>query len=210
MDFIKRLCWLPAINFITVNSFSVNAQENYKAIQEAFENSYSLEKKADYTNAIAALKAVYSEDSYEINLRLGWLNYLSGLFTESSAYYQKCIKLRPMAIEAKLGYVLPAAAIGNWDQVMAQYEDILKIDPQNTLVNYRVGMIYYGRSDYPTAEKYFEKVVNLFPFDYDSNIMYAWTEYKLGKLREAQVLFNKSLMMRPGDSSATEGLNLIK
>jgi tetratricopeptide (TPR) repeat protein len=73
-----------------------------------------------------------------------------------------------------------------------------------------MGMIYYGKQEYAKAEKYFEKVVNLYPFDYDSNIMFAWTNLKLGRYREAQVLFNKVLMLRPDDQSALEGLGLIK
>jgi cytochrome c-type biogenesis protein CcmH/NrfG len=70
--------------------------------------------------------------------------------------------------------------------------------------------IYYGRKDYAKAEKYLEKVVNLYPFDYDSMILYAWTNFQLGKLREAQVLFNKVLLNKPKDASALEGLSLIK
>jgi tetratricopeptide (TPR) repeat protein len=192
-------------------TYSVQAQAvNTKAMEDAFETSYTLQDKANYTGAIAALKAVYDENSYEINVRLGWMNYLGGLFTESTAYYQKAMKLKPYAIEAKFGFVYPAAALGNWDQVITQYNDILKIDPQNTVANYRMGSIYYGKQDYATAEKYLEKVVNLYPFDYDSNILYAWTNLKLGKTREAQVLFHKVLMMRPKDASAMEGMGLIK
>jgi len=189
---------------------SLNGQANFKPIEDAFESSYLLQDKANYTGAIAALKAVYDENSYEINVRLGWLNYLGGFFTESAAYYQKAIKLKPYAIEPKLGFVYPAAALGNWDQVIAQYNEILKIDSQNTTANYRLGSIYYGKLDYASAEKYLEKVVNLYPFDYDSNILYAWTNLKLGKNREAQVLFHKVLMMRPNDTSALEGMGLIK
>jgi len=100
--------------------------------------------------------------------------------------------------------------MGNWDQVITQYQEILKIDPQNTLANYRMGSIAYGKNDFTTAEKYLEKVVNLYPFDYDSNILFAWTNYKLGKLRESQVLFHKVLLIKPKDSSAMEGLGLIK
>ncbi|MEI6886290.1 MAG: tetratricopeptide repeat protein, partial [Bacteroidota bacterium] len=70
--------------------------------------------------------------------------------------------------------------------------------------------IFYGRKDYAKAEKYLEKVVNLYPFDFDAMILYAWTNFKLGKLREAQVLFNKALLMRPKDAGALEGLGLIK
>jgi tetratricopeptide (TPR) repeat protein len=188
----------------------VYAQDNTAALQEAFSNSYTLEKTGDYTKAIDALKKVYDQNSYELNLRLGWLNYMGGFFTESLAYYQKAITLMPYALEPRFGYVYPASAVGNWDQVISQYVEILKIDPQNTTANYRMGSIYYGKADYTKASAYLEKNVNLYPFDYDSVILYAWTNFKLGKLREAKVLFNKALLNRPKDSSATEGLGLIK
>jgi tetratricopeptide (TPR) repeat protein len=191
-------------------SGTLPAQNNFKSTQDAFKSSFSWEFKGNYPDAIASLKAVYDENSYELNLRLGWLNYLSGSFTEATAYYQKAIALKPYAIEPRFGYVLPASALGNWEQVITQYNEILGIDPQNTQANYRMGMIYYGKQDYTKAERYFEKVVNLYPFDYDSSIMYAWTYLKLGKYREAQVLFNKVLMLRPDDQSAQEGLGLIK
>ena len=199
-----------AISLILFFSVTAFGQTNYSVLQDAFSKSYAYESRGNYPDAITALKAVFQEDSYELNLRLGWVTYLAGLFTESSAYYQKAIKLKPYAIEAKLGFANPASALGNWDQVIAQYEEILVIDTQNTTVNYRMGSIYYGRKDYAKAEKYLEKVINLYPFDYDSMVLFAWTEYRLGKLREAQVLFNKTLLIRPRDASATEGLGLIK
>ncbi|MFW5974759.1 MAG: tetratricopeptide repeat protein [Bacteroidota bacterium] len=86
----------------------------------------------------------------------------------------------------------------------------LKISPRNYTANYRMGSIYYGREDYTTACKYFEKIVNLHPFDNDALHMFGWTNLKMGKIREAKVLFNKALMNRPEDDLAREGLNLIK
>jgi len=193
------------------SSMQMKAQTSeMKNVEDAFSSSYTLELKAEYNAAMAILKTVYDEKSYEINLRLGWLNYLAGLFTESSAYYQKAISLKPYSIEAKLGFAYPAAALGNLDQAIKQYQEILKIDPQNTIANYRMGSILYGKKEYADADKYLEKVVNLYPFDYDSNILYAWTQYRLGKFREAQVLFHKVLMIRPNDPSALEGIGLIK
>ncbi len=191
-------------------SLSLFSQANYTTMQEAFAKSQEYEGRGNFADAIASLKTIYQEDSYEINLRLGWVTYLNGSFTESTAYYQKAIKLKPYALEPKFGYVYPASALGNWDQVVSQYTDILAVDPQNTLANYRMGSIFYGRKDYTKAEKFLEKVINLYPFDYDSMILYAWTNYKLGKLREAQVLFNKVLLHKPKDVSALEGLSLIK
>jgi len=106
---------------------------------------------------------------------------LSGLFSESTPYYQKCIQLRPLSIEARLGIVNPSAAMGNWTQVENTYNDILAMDPENTTVNYRLGVIYYGKGEYKIALKYLEKLLNHYPFDYDALIMSAWTYYKNGR-----------------------------
>ena len=187
-----------------------NAQENNEKVLTAFKQSYTFEYKGDYTNAIKEIAAVYSADSYEQNLRLGWLSYEAGKFTESAAYYEKALALKPMSEEAHLGIIYPASALGNWDQVLAHYIKILENNSANTTVNYRVGNIYYERKDYTKANSYFEKVVNLYPFSYDALLMYAWTNLKLGKTREAQVLFNKVLMLSPDDKSALEGIGLLK
>jgi len=40
--------------------------------------------------------------------------------------------------------------------------------------------------------------------------MYAWSNLQLGKIREAEVLFNEVLIIDPYNQSALEGLELIK
>lgn len=207
METLKKFV---VIAFFCAGAFSQLIAQDYKAIQTAFEKSYFYEYSGEYQKAIDLLKEFYSEDFYEVNLRLGWLSYMAGFFTESVAYYQKAIELKPLSIEAKMGFVYPASALGNWEQVKKQYNDILAIDPQNTTANYRMGSIYYGNEDYTSALKYFEKVVNLYPFDHDALLMFAWTNLKLGKLREAEVLFQKVIMNKPNDESALEGLKMIK
>lgn len=179
-------------------------------LQTAFKSSYAKESSSDFTGAIKDLKSVYSETSYELNLRLGWLHYSAGLFTESMAYYKKAIDLMPASVEAKFGYVYPAAAVGNWDQVKKQYENILRIDAKNSQAHYRLGLIFYGREEFDKALQHFQVGFNLYPFDYDFNLMMAWTSLKMGKMREAKVLFNKVLLLSPDDESAIEGLGLIK
>jgi len=183
--------------------------QNYEKKVAAFQQSYIHEASGDYTQAIENLKSVYQEDGYEVNLRLGYICYLAGRFTESLAYYSKAVDLMPYAIEPRLGYVLPAAAIGNYSIVLNQYNKILEITPNNSIILHRIGLIYYGREDYTGAEKYFEKVVNLYPFDYEALTMLAWTKYRLNKLREAKVLFYKALLNTPSGSSAAEGLELL-
>lgn len=192
---------------ISTTCFWVIAQDN---LQQAFEQSYAQERAGNYIGAAQTITNVYAIKNYECNLRLGYLKYMSGAYAEAIVYYQRAIDLMPYAIEPRLGYVYPAAALGRWDDVVAQYNGILKIDPKNSIINYKLGVIYYNRKKYTQAHVLFEKVVNLYPFDYDGLIMFAWTNYRLGKLPQAKLLFKKVLLLSPNDKSALEGLALIK
>ncbi|GCD77557.1 hypothetical protein JCM31826_10390 [Thermaurantimonas aggregans] len=187
--------------------FPLNGQDQ---VINVFKKSYEYENNGNYKAAIEQLNSVYETESYEINLRLGWLYYQNGNFKESIDYYQKAINLKPYAIEPKLGVVLPYSSMGKWEAVLEIYQKILDIDPNNSLVNYRVGLLYYNKGNFNQAERYIEKVVNLYPFDYDSLLLLGWIKLKLQKNREAKVLFQKALMNRPGDESALEGLKYIK
>jgi len=204
--FFKIYFILSAAILINVNSLYSQGDP----VTEAFSKSLKSETILDYTQAVKDIQEVYLADSYEMNLRLGWLYYKSANYIESMNYYQKAIDLMPYSIEAKLGYNLPASAADLWDKVIENYDKILLQDPQNTFVNYQLGNIYYYRQDYSKANSLFEKVVNLYPFGYDGLLMFAWSNYQLGLYREAKILFNKVLMLSPGDASALEGLGLIK
>ena len=145
-----------------------------------------------------------------MNARLGWLLFLAKQYTESVNYYDKAIKLKPYAIEARFGMIKALNALESWDKVKEQYEAILKIDDQNTTSLYWLGVLLYNRKDYDNAAKNFEKIVNLYPMDYGSIIMLAWTRLYQGKKADAKVLFNQALLLSPNDSSAISGLNQLK
>ncbi len=184
--------------------------QNHQVLIDAFSSSYAKETAGDYKGGLDVLKSVYDKDHYELNLRLGWLSYLAGMLDESQSYYQRAVSLMPMGLEARFGLIYPLSSMGNWTQVIRIYDEILRIDPMNSIANFRLGLVYYGRKDFLKAKPLFEKVVNLYPFDYDGLNMMAWTHLKLGNSREAKILFQKSLLNRPGDVSALEGLSLIK
>jgi len=70
-------------------------------------------------------------------------------------------------------------------------------------------LIYYQQAKYKEAEIRLKKVINLYPFDYDTVILLAWNSLQMGKTNEAKVLFQKALLYRPTDESATEGLRQV-
>lgn len=205
MQILKRF---TIVLFITSLCSAAEAQTD-AASQKAFSTSYANEYNKKYADAILALNKL-NEDTYEVNLRLGWLYYVNKDYTKSISHYDKAIAQMPYAIEARLGVIKPLSVTESWDKVLAQYQEILKVDPQNSTANYWAGVIYYNKKKYDQASKLFERVVNLYPFDYDATHMLAWAYLNLGRNNDAKVLFNKALLIRPSDPSALDGLTKIK
>jgi tetratricopeptide (TPR) repeat protein len=205
MEILRKMATIALV----VTSATLYGQNN-KALQDAFTNSYVHEAQKNYAQAINDIQVAYGEGSYEMNLRLGWLHYMNANFDESVKYYRKAVALMPAATEPLWGIINPLSKQEKWNEVEKTYLGILKLDEKNTTANYRLGLIYYYRKDYVNAKKYFDVSLNLYPFDYDSMLMSAWTNFFLGKMSEARVLFNKVLLYKPNDSSALEGLGMIK
>ena len=137
-------------------STTLSAQTSVE-LQEAFIASYMNEESKDYEAAANDLLKYYSNSSYEINIRLGWLNYYNGEYASSLKYYKVAMELMPYSIEAKYGYALPLSALGNWNEVIEIYNEVLKTDPQNSFANYKLGAIYYEQAEYELANSHAEK-----------------------------------------------------
>ncbi|MFN8116017.1 MAG: tetratricopeptide repeat protein [Bacteroidia bacterium] len=205
MNILKKIL----VNTVILISLNSVAQSN-KPLIAVFKQSYEYEATKNYEAAINVINSLYSESSYEINLRLAWLYYLSGKQKESVSYYQKAVGIMPVATEPLWGMVNAYAKQEDWSSVEKTYLNILKIDPKNSKANYNLGLIYFYRKDYKDAKKYFDVDLNLSPFGYNNLLMSAWTNYYLGNKNEASVLFNKVLLYNPNDKSALDGLSLIK
>ena len=205
MEFLRKIIVIAVLFFV----FQGFSQEG-KTVPNAFAKSYVAEGKGNYSEAIKAIKDVYSESSYTMNLRLGWLYYLDLNYEVSISYYNKACKLMPVAVEPLWALLNPQIAKENWTEVDKIYLRILKIDPKNSTANYKLGLNYYYRKNYAKAKKYFDVALNLYPFDYNIVLMSAWNNYFLGKTNEAKVLFNKILNIDANDASALQGLSLIK
>lgn len=204
MKYLKK-----SIAFIIIlTTLQIQAQD--KTLMNAFSQSYDYEAIKKYDAAIGSLNGVYNASSYEINVRLGWLNYEAGKYKESVTFYQKAIALMPAASEPLWAIINPLTKLESWNEVEKTYFSILKLDPKNSSANYNLGLINYYRKDYLNAKKYFDISLNLYPFDYNNMLMSAWTNYFLGNKNEAKTLFNKVMLYSPNDKSALEGLSLIK
>lgn len=125
MNILKKIL----VNTVILISLNSVAQSN-KPLIAVFKQSYEYEATKNYEAAINVINSLYSESSYEINLRLAWLYYLSGKQKESVSYYQKAVGIMPVATEPLWGMVNAYAKQEDWSSVEKTYLNILKIDPK--------------------------------------------------------------------------------
>ena len=172
-------------------------------ITTAFSKSYVNETNKEYQKAIDDLK-YFDTNTYVVNLRLGWLYYLKGEYNKSKIYYTKAIANSKKSIEARLGLVYPISAMKNWDEVLHIYIDILQIDANNAKVNYQVAYIYFLRKKWDLAENHLKSILNLYPFDYNSNLLLGSVLIKNGEITEAKKILQTALMYNPQSKEAKE------
>jgi tetratricopeptide (TPR) repeat protein len=207
MEILNKKFFITLVFFVT--TFCLFSQSEI-SLREAFKKSYDAEYQLKYQKAIDELTEVYDASSYELNLRLGWLNYKNNRWAESVTYYKKAIAKMPMSIEAKLGIVNALAGLDKWDEIIAMYRSILKIDPYHAIANYRLALIYYNRSDFGNSWKHLKNYINVYPFDFDGNSLAGWIKYSVGKKEEAIVFFRKALLVNPYDTSFNKVLGTNK
>ncbi len=187
----------------------INAQKN--ELLSAFEESYKFEKNQEYSNAARDLESIYLKyiSNYEINLRLGWLRNSSGDLKLSINYYSKAMELKPLAIEAIYGKILPLIGQGKYNKVIQLAKKALVIAPNDSKAEYYMGLGYYYEKNYLKSEKYLEKAINKYPFDLDINLMLGWTKLALGKKNEAKSLFLVAQRNSPDNRRVKRALEVI-
>lgn len=195
------------VAFIMAFAFISRAEDD--KVLSAFSASYLGESNKEYLAAIIALENVYDANSYSMNLRLGWLEYLKKDYAKSQSYYKKAIAIEPKSIEARFGLVNPTAALQQWDDLLKLYKDILEVDPNNTVVNYRVSLMYYYRKNYDDADKYIRKVLEEYPFDFDSNALLGAISVAQGKIVEAKKYYKLALTYNPQSKEVQEALKKL-
>lgn len=195
---MKRIFFIACMAFV-LNTAAQNTET-------AFSKSYAFEYESQYAKAISALNEL-NANTYEVHLRLGWLYYMSKDYVTSESHYKKAIALEASSIEARFGIVLPQSGMGNWNSVLATYAEVLKLDPNNSVANYRTGVIYFNRKDYANATTYISRVIKLYPFDYDSNLLMGKVLVAQGKNADAKKYVQLAVEYNP---QSDEAKNLLK
>jgi len=205
---------LILVVIVLAAGFVVRAQSSKSSGAIAhFNSSLTAEENGKYADALKEMEAIPADarSDYAVVLRFGWVNYENQKYDAAVRYYERAATASGnKSIEALLGLTLPLAAKQDWSQVEATYEKILAMDPANYTANLRLGQIYMNRADYSMAAEHLGKALEHYPAAYEAVLSSAWNELSLGRTNDARKLFERALMLSPGDTSATRGLSSLK
>ncbi len=198
------------ISFILfINLLKAQNNLNKTKIIETFSTTYYYESKLDYNNAILTFYQFYDRNSYEMNMRLGWLNYLKGDMQTSIIYYKIALENEPSSIQAHWGLILPYTELKLWEEVRKELLKILELDPINYSANYRLALSYYYMGDYKRSENYLNIIFKLYPFDYDITSLLGYINIKKGEINEARKYFTIALKYNPSNEEIRNTLNSL-
>ncbi len=175
------------------------AQMSAEKIAAAYGNSYNLEYQQRYLDAIRALDELYKnyESTYTVNLRIGWLYYLNGNFSNSQRHYLKALTIYPASIEAMLGLCNMFAAKQSWRELESQATRILKVDYYNFDANLWLAYALRMQGKYGKAETYSRKMLLLYPSSVKLLNELGITIYHQKKFKEALEIFASVLVLDP-------------
>ncbi len=206
---MKKISVVIILTFIlTIN---LNAM-TYEEINAAYHKSFLYEKNGDYANAIRAIMPVYKNypKGYTVNLRLGWLYYLLGNYSNAKTHYKKAMEIIPTSVEAMLGYSLPLMAQQKWKDVAQLMYKLLKIDYYNFYGNLRLSVALRNLGKFKEAEQIDRKMLALYPSNVSFLLELGISLYYQGKKTYAKSIFKDVITLDPENNTAKEFLKKMR
>lgn len=184
----------------------VAAQQGAQApeVAGAYRRSLDYERVQDYQNAIRALSSVYEAlpNGYTVNLRMGWLFYLNGNHANAAAHYDVATKAAPMALEPKLGRLLPLLAQGRWSEAETLAYQVVSVDHYNYYGNLRLAIALRMQGKTDAAYQIALKMVGAYPSDVLHLAELAQIQDARGEKAEARRIFGEVLLLDPENEVA--------
>ncbi len=179
-------------------------------IADAYHRSLAYERVQKYADAIKALTAVRERfpETYTVNLRLGWLNYLAGHHANARQHYRAAIKAVPASLEARLGLLLPLLAQHEYAQAEQVATQILRTDLYNYYGNLRLLMALKGQKKYPAARTVAERMLAVYPADVRFLAELAALHALEGHTEQASHLYRAVFILDPENPAARRHLKL--
>jgi len=175
--------------------------------QSNYLKSFTLEENKKYDKAIDLLKEIYPKYKYdyELNLRLGWLEYINKNYKGSIKYLENANNINKNAIEPLNMILLPYTALKDIKNVKKYASIVIKKSSANYYANIRLAYAYYSMEKYKEALHQYKILVSFYPSDTNSKLGLASTYLKLKDFVKAQRYYLEILKVSPYHETAYNG-----
>ena len=126
---------------------------------------------------------------------------------------EKLAQVAPTSIWRHLAAAEAHESQGSYDQAIAEYREVLKLEPRRPGIHYRIGRSLMGRfserhspDDPAAAEKEFQQELQLDPGNANSAYELGEMRHKAGQFEDAQQYFEQALQHYPDFPEAQLGL----
>jgi len=194
--------------FLVLITFSTAAATNDSWIKEAYSHSFHYEQTERYENAIKSLSSVVKAypKGYTVNLRLGWLYYLVGRYSNSMAHYQVASKSAPGAIEPTLGLLLPQLAQERYAEAEQTAYRIIATDYYNYYANLHLSFALRKQKKSGLALKVVNKMLVKYPTNVAFLVELGMLYMELGEGEKAAEVFTTVTILDPENVTAKNQL----
>ena len=175
------------------------------AASNLWADSYYLESQGKYDAAAKVLQSELAKrpaDEFVV-LRVAWLKYLAGNYSQAASDYQHALNLNPKSLDARLGLILPMLAQKRWREAGQLAGQVLEIAPWNYYAHVRLMSAEEGQEKWGVLAQHAKEVSIRYPSDATVLVYLARAEAKQGNKAEAQAAYRKVLQRIPGHYEAS-------
>ncbi|MBN1541195.1 tetratricopeptide repeat protein [candidate division KSB1 bacterium] len=133
---------------------------------------------------------------------LGNLLISANRLDEALDVYEKLVQLDPSDVEAQKVYAQILQSTGDIEAFIAQQEEALTKEPDNTRLMFSLGETYFKRGEYEKAIQKFKSLLQLRPEDAFSWEYLGSAQQNIGKYRDAISTYEKVIELRPENVKA--------
>ncbi|MEI8278629.1 MAG: hypothetical protein WCG87_02630 [Bacteroidota bacterium] len=180
--------------------------------KEALEKGVEMHEKGNYAKALEYFAQVQEGDTNNVNAVYETVNTL---LADSQYVKAKQLALKGIRIQDanRRRFLLSLGNAYDYlkmpDSALTIYDSIMRLYPQDHQPYYEKGVSYYSRKKYDSAEYYFQHAVLMNPFHFRSNYMLGLTYLVEGRLSEAFIALECSLLVTSNIEFARKSIGML-
>ncbi len=186
-------------------------QKLNQAIKLVFQEGVAAMNAEDYAAAIAAFEKVLEIDPEkpEALYNVGVAHENLGHLDQAVTFYKKAVELQTSSVEPYLALAAIYTANQQWPEAMAMLLEAEKLQPDDVETLFDVGAVAMNAGDVPTAERAFQRVVELHDAHALGHYQLGMVYVNQGKSEEAVAHMEKYLELEPDGPNAVTATGIL-